>query len=518
MGNRIDRRKFLMASAGIGLALPMLEAFAPRSARAQGAPKRLVIVHHDHGRIVGNGLSDGVDWWSPGASSKTLQVGVAASQMLAALAPINDKIVTFDGIDDIVRHASGNPDGHHTAARDHLTCKLPNGDAGGGPSLDYVAGLRLRANESQPASILIPASATPQASFYDTSVFWGDGGTQATAVSGNPQQTIEDVFGPPPAMMGTGMMPPPPTLRDRLAARRTTLLDEVRKELGDLRGKVSARDRMTLDQHAAFLEQLEKQLAGTGTGVMPGMGCTRPDETKAPHVMPQTWDEFQMTGELPDWERGRKDDLTVPFQINTLVQALACDVTRVCCLDFWGDPSFEFLFPGTSPFADSGSWHGTIHGTPRLTDSPDEVTNAGNLKKAYQFWGQMFTSLIQQLEATKDVDGSSLLDNTLVLWTSDLGYGAAHNVFNVPVVLAGLGGAFQKGRHIVEDRRTLGDLHAHLLRLLGGSDQTYGETGGASGTLGELAAAHGTSDLLVDYGFPGYVSDATKLHRGPLSL
>jgi hypothetical protein len=146
------------------------------------------------------------------------------------------------------------------------------------------------------------------------------------------------------------------------------------------------------------------------------------------------------------------------------------------------------------------------------------LKGANDMTKAFQFWGQMFTQLLQKLGAVTDTDGSSLLDNTLVLWMSEMGYGSAHNNFNIPVILAGLGGAFQKGRHIVENRRTLGDLHAHVLRLLGGSDMTFGETGGASGTLGELAAKNGVSDFLSDYGAPGYIDANTLLHRGPLSL
>src|SRR5262245_30212149 len=106
MSSRIDRRRFLLGAGGVALALPMLEAFAPREGFANTAtpPKRLLIVHHEHGRIVGNGKGDNVDWWSPGAKSGALPAnGTAASKMLAALAPINDRIVTFDGIDDIIR-------------------------------------------------------------------------------------------------------------------------------------------------------------------------------------------------------------------------------------------------------------------------------------------------------------------------------------------------------------------------------------------------------------------------------
>ena len=54
MSRHIDRRRFLIGSGGTLLALPMLEAFAPRTAFAQtvAPPKRLVVVLHPHGRVV----------------------------------------------------------------------------------------------------------------------------------------------------------------------------------------------------------------------------------------------------------------------------------------------------------------------------------------------------------------------------------------------------------------------------------------------------------------------------------
>src|SRR5579864_5852917 len=94
----------------------------------------------------------------------------------------------------------------------------------------------------------------------------------------------------------------------------------------------------------------------------------------------------------------------------------------------------------------------------------------------------MFTLLVQSLAKTQDLDGSRMLDNTLIVWVSPLGYGN-HQTFNIPVVLAGgknLPGAFPKGqgRHVVcANRNSLGDLWAQVLRMFGGSDMTYGATG-----------------------------------------
>jgi hypothetical protein len=171
---------------------------------------------------------------------------------------------------------------------------------------------------------------------------------------------------------------------------------------------------------------------------------------------------------------------------------------------------FPSEFDGASPFDGDAGWHANIHDTDAL-DRPW----AKNITHAFQFYGKVFTRLIQRLAAIVDTDGSRLLDNTLVVWNSDLGYGAAHHSFNHPVVLAGLGAAFPQGqgRHVVCDgRRSLGDLYAQLLRMLGGSDTTFGVTGkiGDSGVSGDK--------LMAQNGAPGFISVNTPLHLGELDL
>jgi hypothetical protein len=218
-----------------------------------------------------------------------------------------------------------------------------------------------------------------------------------------------------------------------------------------------------------------------------------------------------------DGTSGRYDPLMVPLQIENLVQAFACDVTRAATLLFWnGDaPIFPGEFPGydpntfatTSPFV-TQNWHAAGHDANTISE-----TIVPDLKNTYQWFGKMFTLLVQRLAAIKDVDGSRLLDNTLVVWISDISY-ANHSNFNNPVVLAGMKSAFPKGqgRHVVHARRTTGDLYAHVQRLLGFSDMTYGLTG----TLGQVTPSG--RDLMKDSGFPNYINASTPLHVGPLDL
>ena len=96
-----------------------------------------------------------------------------------------------------------------------------------------------------------------------------------------------------------------------------------------------------------------------------------------------------------------------------------------------------------------------------------------------------------------------------------MGYGSSHFDFNLPVVMAGMKDAFPKGqgRHVVSaPRRSMGDLYAQVLRMLGGTDTTFG----ATGTVGSIAAGAG---LNAGSGFDGgYVTSSLPLHLGPLDL
>lgn len=505
--NRFDRRRFLAGASGL-LALPMLEALAPRGAFAQtaGAPKRLLIVHHQDGRLMGDGkMLNGAynDWWSPSRATGPLPIGAPPSPMLAPLQAIRDEVVTVDGVDNLVRHCVDDGEGHLPAQKTVLTCRaLVNGKVAS-PSFDYVMGQRLRANASMRASVIVPGTAADFAwRLGNTSVFFGANGSAPAIISPDPAAAINELFGAP----SMGMMPPTPTptLRERMTKARPSVLDGVLGSFNSLRGQVNAADRARLDNHADFVRALEQRAAATGGdgGTMVATsGCGRPSESSVPS---------NASGNGGVYLRGERDGAMMPAIIENMVQAFACDVTRVQSLFFWqaDDPVFPTQFAGTSPFQGS-NWHTVIHGVPRIAE---QLADADKLKASYNFYASAYAQLVQRLAAVTDVDGSRLLDNTLVLWVSEMGYGAVHADYNIPVVLAGMRSAFSKGqgRHVVCNRRSMGDLLAQVTRMFGGTDQTYGDTG----TIGD----HTTGDLHADAGFGGYVTRSTPLHAGPLDL
>src|SRR5260370_42359889 len=62
---------------------------------------------------------------------------------------------------------------------------------------------------------------------------------------------------------------------------------------------------------------------------------------------------------------------------------------------------------------------------------------------------QQFSYLLQKMKAVKEPDGSSLLDNSLVFMTSDVGDGMGHTAYDLPLIIAGKAqGAVTTGRHV----------------------------------------------------------------------
>jgi hypothetical protein len=92
----------------------------------------------------------------------------------------------------------------------------------------------------------------------------------------------------------------------------------------------------------------------------------------------------------------------------------------------------------------------------------------------------MFGEFIAKMKATKDSDGSSLLDNSIIIFGSGMGNGDIHSQWNVPVaLLGGAGGKLKGGRHIMAKPGTpLCNLHVAVLNKLGLPTEHFGRASG----------------------------------------
>ncbi len=447
---KIDRRRFLVGAGGAALALPWLPSLRGTAYAQAQPPKRLAIVYFSHGLVRTR--------WAP-ASTGPLPATGPISDLLAPLGDVREHVLVLSGLGNPARHLYEG-DNHDCANNTILTNAQPQSLAlAGGESIDQAAA-RLLVGRGQLPSALLPV--TPGR--YYTMFFSETGGvvSPSTRFSPNPRLAAEGLFATLPSeSTGDGSRP---TLRQRLRDGRASMLDAVTENLKSVRSGLSAEDRQRLDAHAEHLHALSQRYT---VGAPSGGHCTQPDFGTIPSV------------EVEPEAAGTRDDETAPAQIDNIVRAFACDVTRVAALQFneTENPSFPWLYDGsvTACRGSYATWHDMVHlGQPTGADAD---TGVPSLMRGQTFYIAQLAELIRRLATTPDIDGTStLLDNTLVLALTDFG-DESHGSANIPVVLAGLGGRLETGRHLAFEGRTMGDLYATVLGLLGApSGTTFGRT------------------------------------------
>ena len=160
--------------------------------------------------------------------------------------------------------------------------------------------------------------------------------------------------------------------------------------------------------------------------------------------------------------------------VDLMVASLACDLTRVGTM-IWADSEAKFIMnfdPLNLPDYHHAYQH--EHGF-----QPDA------LNKIHTWYAQNFAYLLQKLDAVKEADGTTLLDNTLVAWVTEIQKPDTHGQTNVPFVLAGKAqGKVRPGRWLkVKSGTPHNNLLVTILNIFGGTEQTFGDPMFCTGPL-----------------------------------
>ena len=164
------------------------------------------------------------------------------------------------------------------------------------------------------------------------------------------------------------------------------------------------------------------------------------------------------------------------LQMDLLAMSLACDLTRVASLQ-WTSTQTGKVF---SWLGQSETHHSLSHSG--LTD----VTRQNQLMAIGNWHAKQLAYLMDKLASFPEGDGT-VLDNTLILWCTDIAQGQSHARRDMPYVLAGgAGGALKMGRYL----KYAGDHHNNLLvsilNAMGGPDTTFGNPAYCTGALPRL--------------------------------
>lgn len=444
---RLSRRAVLRGAGGITVALPLLDLMRPagRLARAATPPlKRFLVFFSPDGSIHEN--------WVPTGT----ETAFTLSRILAPLEPNKDKLVIVNGVENKVGGYSAKPgDDHMKGMGSMLTGMglLPGttqGGAGdpaglaGGISVDQTIAAAIGV-DTKFRSLELGIQAGSAGTVWGYSNYSGPG--QALPLENNPSAVFNRVFAPQAG--GAAAI-------NKLRAERKSVLDAVIESYTKLGPRLGADDKAKLDAHVTHVRDLEKRLTAAGpTCTIPAAPGTLDHKANA---------NFPAVGKL---------------QMDLMVLALACDLTRVGTLQ-WEQSVGNVRFSWVDPAITRGH-HDLSHDGDTVAETIEQLT------KINVWYAQQFNYLLDALKNTKEGDGSTMLDNTLVLWVNELARGNAHSHDKMPYVLAGgAGGALRTGRFLTYKGTPHNNLLVSCMNLMGVPGTTFGNPTFCTGPLANL--------------------------------
>jgi hypothetical protein len=393
-----SRREFLR-TAGLGAAslpfvlnLPSL-GFANQLTRKQ----RLIVVFSPNGIFPAQFWPD-----EEGANFKLKEI-------LQPLAPFQDRLLTLHGVCDKIR---GDGDGHMRGIGCLLTgIELFPGNIQGGS--DTPAGWSKGISVDQEIKNFLQKDEATKTRFgsLELGVMVPDrADTWTRMVYAGPNKPIAPVDDPYQLFA---------KLYGRVKDRETlkSVLDDVTTDLKTVGNAVSAEDRRLLDEHATFVREMEKELKETKDLVGHAVPAVEPGIKRENDRMPQIAKQ----------------------QADLLVNSFAADFARVATFQITNSVGQAKM-----------RWLGISEGHHEISHKPDTDEKAvEQLIKINTWYCEQVAYLAKRLADTPEPGGpGSLLDNTLIMWTNELGKGNSHTMDNIPFVLVGNGLDFKMGRSL----------------------------------------------------------------------
>jgi hypothetical protein len=121
-------------------------------------------------------------------------------------------------------------------------------------------------------------------------------------------------------------------------------------------------------------------------------------------------------------------------------------------------------------------WLDIDDGHHSLSHEPDEDKSVQEkLRRINAWYAEQLAYLAGQLSATKEPGtDQSMLDNTLIVWTNELGHGNSHTLDNLPMVMVGGGFGFEMGRYTKVDKVSTTRLWLAIAHAMGHQIDTFG--------------------------------------------
>jgi hypothetical protein len=213
-----------------------------------------------------------------------------------------------------------------------------------------------------------------------------------------------------------------------------------------LSGSLGSNDRRKLDEYLTGVREIEQRVLAFKPDSVAGV----PDLA------------------LPDRPPTAYAD-HIRLMADMMVLAFQTDATRIATFMLAHDGSNR-SFPEI----------GVGDGHHNLSHHQGKEENLEKIARIDRFYGEQFAYVLARMRDIREENGRSLLDNSMVLYTSGLSDGNRHNHNDLPVIMAGsAGGRLQTGRNLVlgEDR-PMSNLYLTMLDLMGAPHDHFGDSTG----------------------------------------
>ncbi len=446
MKKSISRRTALKG-LGTAIALPFLESLAPAAPVAAGAPRRLAFVY------VPNGVN--MTEWTPKAEGALKEL----TGTLEPLNPFKSHVNVLSGLAcDKARPNGDGPGDHARAMSSFLTGrqarKTHGADIKVGMSADQHVANAIGDQTRFPSLELgIERGGSTgncdsgYSCAYSHNLSWR-GESTPNSKEVDPKAVFDRLFG------GAD----PKELAEARAKRELynkSVLDFVMEDAKGLGATLGSGDQKKLDEYLSSVREVEQQIQKAKAAM--NKPAPKPDMPAPESHDDKYWREY-----VQDHIRLMCDLMVLAFQT---------DLTRVVTL----------------PFANEGSNRGykmveVPEGHHDLSHHGNDAKKLEKIAKINKFHMEQFAYLVGKMRAVKEPNGSTLLDNVMLLYGSGNGDGNRHNHDDLPILLVGKGGgSIESGRHVTFGRRPeipLTNLFLALFERMSAPAKAFGDSTG----------------------------------------
>ncbi len=447
MSLNVNRRRFLKG-LGAGVALPAFETFLPRIAlsaegpaagvTAAGVPLRTAFLYKPNGMNM--------EKWTVTGTGADYQFNATHEPY----AKFKDDFHLFSKLEHQNGTSGGDGGGDHARANaSFLTGVRPRKTAGAdiklGVSVDQVIanaiGEKTRFSSLELSCDGIRKSGVCDSGYscaYQFNLSWRSDTTPMTPES-NPRHVFERLF-------GSGSKEDRQKSFELRNQRQRSILDFVLEDAKTLNKQLGRNDQLKLDEYMTGVREIERRIEKSEKFGLP----------KDPGI------------EVPDGVPGEYEE-HVRLMMDMLVLAFETDSTRVA--------TFLLAHDGSNrSFREIGVPDGH-HSISHHQKNPEALEK---LAKIDLFYSRQFAYFLEQLKSRKDIDGKSILHNSMIVWGSGLADPDRHSHRDLPIILAGKGGGTIKtGVHTDLGQDTpMSNLFLSLLDRMGVKEERFGDSTG----------------------------------------